>query len=256
MTNKTNSFEVVGDTIYIRRSEWNQVALTTYREDYIEEIKTHVWTLKNGYPYNATLGGYLHRYIIRKWYGDNMLDEMTKKGYVVDHLNNNHMDCRISNLEFLKHNRNVAKGQYLDKESEEMRKNIALSIFKDFSTGLYQITIACNNDIVLVDCTGKIQLIDAIRLLYNCIYEEVILDAERILTQYDENNNVNLMNLHYCDIEIRETKAVGFTEEEAMKDFIEKEGVIYINTGKGNVIFYSEAYTKGWIPSLTKKTRR
>lgn len=34
---------------------------------------------EKGYPYNATLGGGLHRYIMEKWYGKEMLEEMTKR---------------------------------------------------------------------------------------------------------------------------------------------------------------------------------
>lgn len=38
---------------------------------------------------------------MEKWYGKETLDEMTEKGWVVDHMNNNGYDCRICNLEFL-----------------------------------------------------------------------------------------------------------------------------------------------------------
>ena len=124
-------------------------------------------SLNNGYPYNATLGGGLHRYIIAKWYGEDMLKEMTEKGFIVEHMNNNHMDCRICNLEFMKGNRNVAKGQYFDKESEALRHSIAVSIFKDFTTGNYQITIGCNANIVCKDQGGVEHHINAIKLLYN-----------------------------------------------------------------------------------------
>lgn len=74
---------------------------------------------------------------------------------MVDHMNNNHCDCRISNLEFLKHNRNVAKGQYFDKESALMRHDIAVSLFKDFTTNCYQVTIGCNANIVMKDSNEK-----------------------------------------------------------------------------------------------------
>lgn len=96
-----------------------------------------------------------------------MLKEMTEKGFIVEHMNNNHMDCRICNLEFMKGNRNVAKGQYFDKESEALRHSIAVSIFKDFTTGNYQITIGCNANIVCKDQGGVEHHINAIKLLYN-----------------------------------------------------------------------------------------
>ncbi|MDQ0216799.1 hypothetical protein J2S13_003285 [Oikeobacillus pervagus] len=134
-----------------RESSREQIAFATYREDYYEELSTYTWTLSNGYPTNATLGGCLHRYMMAKWYGDVVLRDLIEKGYVVDHMNHGHMDCRISNLEFLKHNRNVAKGQYLDKEAKQMRYRLAVTLFKDFFTGCYQITIGCNNHIVAKD---------------------------------------------------------------------------------------------------------
>lgn len=150
-----NKFDIYNNTISIMREAWERMAFATYREDYYEELSTHTWSLSNGYPYNTTLGGGLHRYMMAKWYGYDILRDMTEKGYVVDHMNNDHMDCRICNLEFLKHNRNVAKGQYMDKESEQMRYRLAVSLFKDFSTGCYQITIGCNDHIVTMDSTGQ-----------------------------------------------------------------------------------------------------
>ena len=39
------------------REGWKRLAFATYREDYYEELTSHTWTLSNGYPTNATLGG-------------------------------------------------------------------------------------------------------------------------------------------------------------------------------------------------------
>lgn len=42
---------------------------------------------------------------------------------------------------------NTAKGQWLDKQVEEKRFHFALSSYKDFGTGCYQITIGMNDPI-------------------------------------------------------------------------------------------------------------
>lgn len=97
-----NKFEVNGNTIKISRDGWDALVFATYREDYYKELSTHVWSLNKGYPYNATLGGGLHRYMMAKWYGEDVLRDFTDRGYVVDHMNNDHMNCCITNLEFLK----------------------------------------------------------------------------------------------------------------------------------------------------------
>lgn len=137
-----NKFEIINDEIHISKEGWPLIGLTTYREDYYEELTSKTWTLTKansetddkGYLSNKTLG-LLHRYIVAKWYGQDVLDTMTQKGFVVDHLNNNHTDCRISNLEFLKKAYNTAKGQAFDVDSKMMEHHIAVNIFKDFSTG-------------------------------------------------------------------------------------------------------------------------
>ena len=56
MKNTVNTFEVRGDTIFIMRDDWDTTVETTYRDDYVDEIKNHVWRLKDGYPYNAKIG--------------------------------------------------------------------------------------------------------------------------------------------------------------------------------------------------------
>lgn len=157
-----NKFEIVNNDVYITKDEWSIIGMTTYREDYYEELTSKTWRLTKansntddkGYLSNSTLG-LLHRYIAAKWYGEDVLKEMTEKGYVVDHMNNNHVDCRISNLEFLKKSYNTAKGQAFDVDSKDMKRHIAVNLFKDFSTGYYQITIGCNDDIIGIDVDGQ-----------------------------------------------------------------------------------------------------
>ena len=71
-----NKFEIINDEIYISKEGWPLIGLTTYREDYYEELTSKTWTLTKansetddkGYLSNKTLG-LLHRYIVAKWYG-------------------------------------------------------------------------------------------------------------------------------------------------------------------------------------------
>jgi hypothetical protein len=243
-----NKFAIHGNTISIMREGWKRLAFATYREDYYEELTSHTWTLSNGYPTNATLGGGLHRYMMAKWYGYDVLKELTEKGYVVDHMNNDHMDCRISNLEFLKHNRNVAKGQYLDKEAKQMRHRLAISLFKDFSTGCYQITIGCNDHIVAKDSKGQVHHINAIKLLYNCDYSLVVLDAEAILTEYENSGKISISNIRCCDKRVEVAVDIKLTDEEKNQAFVIRDGVPYLVIGNGNTFLNSIHYDEGWLP--------
>lgn len=239
-----NTFSVNGDIISIMRDEWDALALATYREDYYEELTQHTWYLNDGYPYNQSLGGGLHRYMMAKWYGEDVLSDMTARGFVVDHMNNNHMDCCISNLEFLKHNRNVAKGQYFDKEAEYLRQRIAVTMFKDFKTGYYQITIGCNAPI----CSNDGRFINAIKLLYTTPYSQVVLDAEKILTQYDEERRISLGNLDFCDKRITFSPNIELTEEEQNQAVVMRDGIPYIVIGNGKTFIHSIHYDENWEP--------
>lgn len=243
-----NEFSINGDTIWITREEWDSAAFATYREDYYEELSSHTWGIRSGYPINDTLGGSLHRYMMAKWYGDNVLKDFTDRGYVVDHMNNNHMDCRICNLEFLKHNRNVAKGQYLDKESVQLRHRLAVSIFKDFSTGYYQMTIGCNDNIASKDADDKVHYINSIKLLYDCDYPLVILDAESLLTQYESEGKFSLKYLRFCDSRIQEAPDIQLTEEEKNQAVVIRDGVSYLVIGNGKNYLHSVHYEEGWLP--------
>lgn len=179
-----NKFERVGNDVHIYRDGWDRIGQTTYREDYFEELTSVTWTNCKGYLVNSRLGS-LHRYIMSKWYGQKMLEEMSKRNWVVDHMNNDGFDCRISNLEFLSSNHNVAKGQTVDVEVEKMRQHIALTLCKDFSTGFYQMHIGCNDPIVLVNSSGKSKYVAKLSFLYDRDYKIVINDARDILLNYD-----------------------------------------------------------------------
>ena len=250
-----NKFEIVNGDVHIMREGWPFVALTTYREDYYEELTSKTWNLTNpnsdsedkGYLKNGSLG-LLHRYIVAKWYGQDVLDDMTEKGYVVDHMNNNHEDCRISNLEFLKKAYNTAKGQAFDVDAKNMEYRIALKIFKDFTTGCYQITIGCNDNIIGKSQNGEEYHLAAIMLLYNCDYSIVINDAENILRQYETQGIIEVNKTHACDVRTRRTIELELTEEEKNGAFVVRDGVTYMILGTGKTFLSSIHYEEGWQP--------
>lgn len=250
-----NQFEIIKNEIHISREGWPFIGLTTYREDYYEELSSKTWSLKKpnsdtedkGYLYNGTLK-YLHRYIAGKWYGEDVLKDMTEKGYVVDHMDNNHVDCRISNLEFLKKAYNTAKGQAFDVDSKAMGHRIAVNLFKDFSTGYYQITIGCNDDIVGKTADGEKYHIGAIRLLYDCDYSIVINDAENILRLYETEGRIDVNKTNACDIEITKAVEIQLTEEEKNSAVVIRDGVPYLILGTEKAYLKSVHYHEGWMP--------
>lgn len=244
-----NKFTVHGDVIHISRDEWNKLASTTYREDYFEELTSVTWTENRGYLTNGKFG-LLHRYIMKKWYGEEVVQAMDAKGWIVDHMNNEGFDCTVSNLEFLASRHNVAKGQTLDVESKNMRHHIALNLFKDFSTGLYQISIGFNDPVYLLNEKEKTyQPINTLYLLYDRDYRIVINDAEQILLDYDLYKKVNITKLQCVEYDCKFPPKIELTEEEKDGGFVVRDGEIYLIIGNGKTFIHSAHYKKGWTPS-------
>ena len=179
-----NTFSIIGNTIYISRPEWDFIAQATIRDDYVDEIQSVTWGLKsNRYPNNAKLGT-LHSYVMKKWYGEELCDEMKEKGFVIDHMDNESHNCCIDNLCFLSSAYNTAKGLTFDQENEDKRF-IALTLFKDFETGLFQITIAFNYPATLkLKDFEHSAVVELAYLLYEGDYRSVIADALDILMDY------------------------------------------------------------------------
>ena len=86
-----NNFTISGDMITIAHPDWDFIATATIRDDYAEEFQSVTWSKKGEYLYNEKLGGYLHIYIMKKWYGEETYEQMSADGYVVDHMDNNGM---------------------------------------------------------------------------------------------------------------------------------------------------------------------
>ena len=169
-------------------------------KSFLDDIQNNYWVINsNGYPYCDKLKCCLHHFVMKKWYGEEVFNSFLKEKYVVDHIDNNRCNAKIDNLEFVTKDMNTAKGQMLDKDIPAMRGHIALSIYKNFSTGEYQITIGVN------DFNKKIQLttlkgeyiyayVNTIYLTYDSdiTYDLVILDATKILKDYQNNFRINL----------------------------------------------------------------
>lgn len=226
------------DTMQIMRPSWDNPVYVTVRGDYIDEIKRYKWSINNGYPYNGKLG-FLHLYVMRKWYGDEICNKMQEESYVVDHIDNNHKNATISNLAFLSHPENVAKGQTWDKYNKE-KMYIALSIFKDFQTKLFQVTINFNYPAKILhpDVLDEAVLLVAY-LLYEDDYVKVLHDCHQILHEYYSHYTISPIYLRCIDYDLE-----GFYEQQGTKEAYD----YYISGkhGRGVCFFHSRAYIKGW----------
>ena len=192
--------------IYNKRKE--KIGIATDRDDYHDELYKLAWNLDSkGYIVNKKVGS-LHKYMMGKWYGDEVVREFYNKGYIIDHINNEHYDNRISNLAFYLRTRNVAKGMYFDKESKQIRDRLLVQIHKDFSNKCYQISLVFNDSFITMREDDTIVRIYTLYLLYNdVLYSTVVNDATDIITMFQEKDEIDLSGLKYFDYEICDEKS-------------------------------------------------
>ena len=137
--------------------------------------------------------------------------------------------------------------QSVVKQVEEQQFHFALSIFKDFSTGCYQITIGMNDPVCRFLDDGTEQLISSVKFLYQEDYPVVILDAEMML-QNLEKNTFNPRKYHACAIRVYDCPRFELTEEERNGSIVIRGGQPFIILGNGHNWITRVAPDKNWIP--------
>ena len=191
-----NLFTPNGNHISIYRDGWPRIATATLREDYAYDLQRVTWSENKGYLQSSL--GTLHSFIARKWYTEEVYREMIDNGFVVEHMDDDGFNCTIENLCFLPFSENIAKGHTLDKYTKDKRY-IALNIFKDFQTQLYQISIVFNYSARLICDNIHDAVIDMAFLLYDDSYEMVINDARHIMLEYSRNKTFTPSKLSFID---------------------------------------------------------
>lgn len=239
-----NKFQISGNQIYIQNSRWSKLAVASIRDDYIDEIQSVTWGKSGEYVHSKQFG-YLHRYIMGKWYGEDVLKTMTNAGYVVDHMDNDGFNCVIDNLSFLENAENKAKGLTFDQKNKD-KMHIALSIFKDFGTGLYQMTIFFNYPPTLVmSNVDKPAYIELAYFLYGEDYSTMLLDGRQILNEYYKSYTFSPEYLRCEDYHIEGSYGRVITVEEY-------DRIMNMPSTHTKVAFIRKGYIKGWRPTDEK----
>ncbi|WP_341875947.1 hypothetical protein [Defluviitalea saccharophila] len=219
--------------IYFLEKNLNVLAYTDFDSKLWEVINATSWNIQKdtkGNPKYLRSSKYrksLHQIVMIHWYGEDIFEEMKKRNFVIDHIDNNGFNCEISNLSFLYKNENTAKGLTYDIDRKKTERVAALNIFKDFYTSKFQITIGFNNRYFLM-INGKDVPITSIKFLYNDDYIMVLNDAKSILHGINYYNKVNLSKLNYIDMTYENEILLELEECEKGSLIITRDGKTYL----------------------------
>lgn len=116
---KPMDIEIEGDRIKLQREQWkSNVAYISNYLGLLDEVKKYTWTYteeKHPYLNCSTLKVSLHKFVLQFLYGKEKLDEMIGKSNIIEHLDNNGLNCTYENLHVLSENMNKAKAFSIDK---------------------------------------------------------------------------------------------------------------------------------------------
>ncbi|PGK25183.1 hypothetical protein CN902_24120 [Priestia megaterium] len=242
---------VSGDQIVFKSDKVKSLGFTDYNESLWHKVKEMKWNVRFSRPknkekrkpyiYSSNRGNKvdLHRFVMEHWYGESIMKDAKKRDYVVDHLSNESLNCRISNLCFIPRTLNTSKGNDFDIRRKEAEKGFALNIFKDFRTQMFQITIVFNIPASFVDVEKNKKLpLAKLFLLYENKFRRVLADSQTIINEiiYEGVFDVKKLNHKEHAVEIA-NYVISPEQKDSPVVFI--DGKAYANMGLDAIKFTS-----------------
>ena len=83
-----------GNTIYFKDERISRLGMTEYNKGLWELIDSTKWHPSGNYIRSSKLG-YLHRVVMSYWYGEDAITEAKEKDFIVEHLDNNGVNCSL-----------------------------------------------------------------------------------------------------------------------------------------------------------------
>lgn len=249
-----------GDDIFFRDPALSKCGRTNYSDALWDIVHSVNWYAKKGndgeprYLYSSQLKKTLHQVVMDYYFGEDTRKEAYRKGMIIEHLNNDGFDCRISNLYYLLDVKNKYKGQHFDQLSKQSIPIVSMKVFHIIENHTFQITMLFND--FFANAAGE--YLHSAKLLYNTDYWIVIQDAEVILENIVQTRAFSLPRLteicRFKDVHIQKEPQVNIVLTEEEKKYpnggiVVRDGQYYvIRKNDGSGIFYGieTPYDKDW----------
>ena len=114
-----------GEYIELKRKQWRgHSARITNDPELLEEVKKYTWTYNEGtHPYlrNSVLGMSLHEFVLSHIYGQEHVKNMIQAGNIIEHLDNDGLNCAYDNLHIISADWNKTKAFSIDKKVKKLK---------------------------------------------------------------------------------------------------------------------------------------
>ena len=237
----TGSMDVreIGNVYELKRDQWKgNTAQITKDPELLEKVKQLTWTYSDtDHPYlnNSKTRTSLHKYVLCHIYGEDYVNKMLAAGNIIEHLDNDGLNCTYENLHIISETLNKTKAFSIDllsKETDTIRDipPFITDVYYLHAKQQFQMQVFLNDAIYFSNRTGKAIAVFLCR--YNQ-FEDLFIDWFYLLNSR-ASRFFDIGKFHACLIACMESTYFEVTPEEMSHPMIMREGKWYINLDAKN----------------------
>lgn len=232
------SFAKTGEKIELSRNLWGN--RRAYISDYpglLDEILKYTWTLKvdnHAYLWNSRIKMYLHKFVLVFLYGKDRVDNMLANDHIIEHLDNNGLNCSYDNLHIISSDYNKAKAFTIDKKLNSYKEipSYVTDVYYSHKKQIYQMQVFFNRIIFYEQQSGV--PIESFCFQYDA-FSYMYIDWLYLLESL-EKGEFSINSIHAKKVFAEKRPLITLKESEKDHVIIEREGHYYLklNPDGGN----------------------
>ena len=218
--------ERIGDMILLKRDQWKDHTATI--SDYpglLDEVMKYTWTYyESDHPYLkcGKLNTSLHKFVLAFLYGADQLNHMLNNDNIIEHLDNDGLNCAYDNLHIISADYNKAKAFTIDKERalEPDIPSFITDVYYSHEKHYYQMQVFFNRDVFYNQSNG--QPIEELFFQYND-FRSLYIDWVYIYG-CRQQGAFDLSTFHMSRLYAKNRPIIYLTEDEQDHVFIQRDG--------------------------------
>lgn len=179
----------------------------------------------------------LYEIVMCLWYGKKIVDKMRDNKFIIEHLDNNPHNCSIENLAFAHEDLNKTKAFSFDKTRPKLIKEVAMNIYKNFSTQEFEITLGFNQSYTLtIEEDNKVKTVplNTLYLKYHNDFETVLMNANFIENSLRKEVSLNIDMLNCYNYQYDAANFLVVPPEKPLPSLINYNGQWYLVLNEDN----------------------
>lgn len=234
MSVKEMDIHISGDYVELKREQWQgHSARITNDSELLEKVKKYTWTYNDGkHPYlrNGVLRMSLHEFVLSHVYGHEYVKNMIQAGNIIEHLDNDGLNCSYDNLHIISEDWNKTKAFSIDKKSKEIEevfdmRAYATDVYYCHKDKYFQLQVVMNDDIYIN--TKNNQAAEMFICIYN-EFEDLYLDWLYLLNKI-QTRKFDITKFHAARIYVQERPYITINPDERNNPVIIRDGAAYLN---------------------------